>query len=65
MPDDKKNIGNADRDRVSVEEDYEIDYLVKKFGLLRAVVVKIVREHGPMRLDVERSLERMAGGTMA
>ena len=59
MPDDKKNIGIADRDRVSVQEDYEIDYLVKKFGVPRADVINVVTEHGPMRVDVEKQLERM------
>ncbi len=33
MPDDKTQTGKPDRDRVSANEPYEVDYLADKFKL--------------------------------
>ncbi len=40
MSDDKSNVGKADRDRVSAEERYEVDTLVKKYGLPRETIIE-------------------------
>ena len=55
MADDKTNTGAADRDRVNVNEDYELQYWTKALGVsadeLRAAVKAVgptaaaVREH--------------------
>ena len=33
MTDDKKNTGNPDRDRINVNEDYELQYWTKALGV--------------------------------
>ncbi|MGY8564506.1 DUF3606 domain-containing protein [Stenotrophomonas rhizophila] len=55
MSDDKKNSGSPDRDRINVNEDYELQYWTKALGVsgdeLRAAVKAVgptaaaVREH--------------------
>ncbi|MDV3514235.1 DUF3606 domain-containing protein [Stenotrophomonas sp. C1657] len=55
MSDDKKNTGSPDRDRINVNEDYELQYWTKALGVsadeLRAAVEAVgptaaaVREH--------------------
>lgn len=58
MADDKSDRGPADRARVNVHEDYEVQYWSKKFGVsadqLRAAVEKV----GPMAADVEKQLAK-------
>jgi hypothetical protein len=56
MSDDKNNVGKADRDRVAANQPYEVDLLVQKFGLPKAVVEKAIQQFGPMRKDIERHL---------
>jgi len=55
MSDDKRNTGSPDRDRINVNEDYELQYWTKALGVsadeLRAAVKAVgttataVREH--------------------
>ncbi|AOA72426.1 DUF3606 domain-containing protein [Stenotrophomonas rhizophila] len=55
MTDDKKNAGSPDRDRINVNEDYELQYWTKALGVnaeeLRAAVKAVgstavaVRKH--------------------
>lgn len=55
MSDDRKNTGSPDRDRINVNEDYELQYWTKALGVsadeLRAAVKAVgptaaaVREH--------------------
>lgn len=59
MSDDKSKGGKPDRDRVSANEPYEVDYLAKKTGLPAPLVNKVIEQEGPMRSDVERYLEEM------
>jgi hypothetical protein len=33
MPDDKSKVGEADRNRVAGDQDYEVRYLADKYGL--------------------------------
>lgn len=58
MADDKSDRGPADRTRVNVNEDYEVQYWSKKFGVspdqLRAAVKKV----GVMAADVEKELAK-------
>lgn len=45
MSDDKKSVGNPDRQRISLEEEYEVQDWSKKFNVspeeLRAAVKKV------------------------
>jgi hypothetical protein len=59
MSDDKKKVGKADRDRVSENEAYEVNHLVKKHELPAPLVKKIIAQEGPMRKNIEAYLERM------
>src|SRR5436309_3416967 len=59
MPDDKKKIGKADRDRVSANEPYEVARIAKKFELPKPLVQNVIKQEGPMRKDVEKYLEKM------
>jgi hypothetical protein len=56
MSDDKTKTGGQDRQRVSLQEDYEVRDWSQKFGVseerLRAAVSKV----GDMAEDVEREL---------
>lgn len=60
MSDDKSKTG-ADRLRVSKNEDYEVEYLVKKWGVSKEDVIRAIDKSGPMRTDVEAELERQKG----
>ncbi len=59
MSDDKKKTGKPDRDRVSGNEKYEVDYVAKKHGLPAPLVKKVIEQEGPMRKDVDAYLEKM------
>ncbi|MFW3176029.1 DUF3606 domain-containing protein [Xanthomonas phaseoli] len=56
MSDDKRNVGSPDRDRINVNEAYELQYLTKTLGVsadeLRAAVQKV----GPMAASVRQHL---------
>jgi hypothetical protein len=59
MSDNKSEVGKTDRDRVAATQPYEVSYLVKKYGLSKEIVERVVQQFGPMRKDVETQLERM------
>jgi hypothetical protein len=52
-------VGKPDRDRVSGNEPYEVNVLVKKFALPAPLIKKVIQQEGPMRRDVEKYLEKM------
>ncbi len=56
MSDDKKNTGSPDRDRINVNEDYELQYWTKALGVsadeLRAAVTTV----GPTAAAVRKHL---------
>ncbi|WP_422353209.1 DUF3606 domain-containing protein [Stenotrophomonas sp. AR026] len=56
MSDDKKNTGSPDRDRINVNEDYELQYWTTTLGVtaeeLRAAVAKV----GPTAVAVRKHL---------
>ena len=60
MADDKTSRGPQDRNRISLNEDYEVRYWCKKFGVtpgrLRAAVEKV----GSSSAAVEQELKRAA-----
>lgn len=58
MSDDKKKTGQADRLRINVNEDYELQYWSEKFGVSRETLKQAVTRVGPMAADVEKSLNR-------
>ena len=56
MADDTSNRGPADRTRVNVNEDWEVRWWCKKWGVTREQLEAAVAKVGVMVKDVERSL---------
>ncbi|MBS1625251.1 MAG: DUF3606 domain-containing protein [Bacteroidetes bacterium] len=59
MSDDKNKRGQQDRDRVNVNEAYELRYWEERFGVSAEELKKAVAEVGPMAKDVEQQLRGM------
>lgn len=57
MSDDKTKTGPQDRSRISLSENYEVDYWTERFGVDKDQLEKLVREVGPMVKDVEAILK--------
>jgi hypothetical protein len=58
MADDKMKSGKPDRDRINVDEAYELRYWSKRLGVSEAAIRDAVRTAGPMAADVARVLGR-------
>jgi predicted metal-binding transcription factor (methanogenesis marker protein 9) len=58
MSDDKSKVGKADRDRVSLSEEYEVTDLAQKFGITAEQAREAIKSAGPMRKDIEAYLQR-------
>ena len=61
MSDDKRNPGRPDRDRINVNEDYELRDWSKKFGVSKEELLAAVKRVGPMIRDVEVALRKGTG----
>ena len=58
MSDDKRKPGRPDRDRINVNEDYELRDWSKKLGVSKEQLAAAVNRVGPMIRDVEVELKR-------
>ena len=58
MADDKSKPGRPDRDRINMNEEYEVQNWSKKFGVRKEELAAAVRKVGPMARDVEVELKR-------
>lgn len=58
MADDPTERGSADRDRINIEEDYEVRDWAKHFGVSEEELRKAVEAAGPIVKNVERHLRR-------
>ncbi|MDY0978654.1 MULTISPECIES: DUF3606 domain-containing protein [unclassified Stenotrophomonas] len=56
MTDDKKNTGNPDRDRINVNEDYELQYWTKALGVSAEELRGAVKAVGPTAVAVRKHL---------
>ena len=56
MADDKGNPGRPDRDRINMEEDYEVQYWSEKYGVSQEELSAAVKKVGPVASDVQREL---------
>lgn len=61
MPDNKQVRGGQDRERVNVNEPYEVRYLAEKLGVSQDEVKKAVAKVGDRRTDVEAHLRGERG----
>ena len=58
MPDDKKKIGKQDRQRINVNETYELRNWSKRLGVTQAELKKAVQKVGPSASAVRRHLAK-------
>jgi len=58
MSDDKRKPGRQDRDRINVNEDYELKYWTEQFRVSKEDLAAAVKKVGPMVKDVESELKR-------
>jgi hypothetical protein len=56
--DSKENVGSPDRDRINVNEDYELQYWSEKFGVSREELKKAVESAGTSVKDVQAYLNK-------
>ena len=54
MSDNKQKVGKADRDRINVNEDYELQDWATRFNVSKDKIKDAVKKVGPMVKDVER-----------
>lgn len=59
MADNKQNVGEPDRSRVSGSEDYELDYVAQKHGISRDQVRQLVEKHGNDREVIDREAAKL------
>jgi len=58
MADDKSKTGRSDRDRINVNEDYELRDWSQKLGVSPERLKEAVKKVGPMADDVKKELRR-------
>ena len=58
MGDDKSKTGRSDRDRINVNEDYELRDWSQKLGVSPERLKEAVKKVGPMADDVKKELRR-------
>lgn len=56
MSDDRKNIGSPDRDRINLNEDYEVRYWVQTLGVTRDELKAAVEAVGTTATAVREHL---------
>jgi len=58
MPDDKNKRGRQDRNRINMNEDYEVRYWSQKFGVTKEELKAAVRRAGNSAAAVEQELKK-------
>ena len=58
MADNLQDRGPQDRNRINVNEDYEVRYWTKEFGISEDALRDAVKRVGPMVDDVRAELRR-------
>jgi len=58
MADDKSNRGPQDRSRISLSEDYEVQYWTDKLGITRSQLEEVVRKVGSSASAVEEEFRK-------
>jgi len=59
MADDKSKRDFRDRDQVSADEDYEVQYFAEKAGITPEQVRDLIRKHGNSRETLEREAKAL------
>ena len=61
MADDKSNVGEPDRSRVSGSERYEVSYFAQKHGISSEQTRELIKKHGNDRETLDRAAEKLKG----
>lgn len=56
MSDDRNNTGSPDRDRINLDEDYEVQYWTKALGVSAEELRAAVKAVGPTAAAVRKHL---------
>jgi len=56
--DNKQKVGSPDKDKVNVNEAYELEYWAKKFKVSPADLKKAVKENGTAVKDLEKHFKK-------
>jgi hypothetical protein len=56
MPDNLKNTGKKDDQRINVNQIFELQYWAIKLGISMEKLVEVVKQVGPMVKDVKKFL---------
>jgi hypothetical protein len=59
MPDDRKNVGEPDRGRVSVSEDFEVEYFARQHHLSVDAVRELIKRFGNDREKLEAAAQAL------
>ncbi|ESW94663.1 hypothetical protein X768_33740 [Mesorhizobium sp. LSJC265A00] len=59
MADDKSKRDFRDRDQVSADEDYEVEYFAAKAGITPQQVKELIAKHGNQRETLEREAKAL------
>ena len=59
MPDDKINVGEPDRSRVSADQDYEVRQLAQKHGLSPTQIRELIARVGNDREKLEEAAKQL------
>jgi len=60
MPDDKTKVGEPDRSRVAVDQDYEVQQFAEKHGLRPQQVRDLIARFGNSREKLEEAVRNLA-----
>ena len=58
MTDNKLKQDNRDRSKVSLSEDYEVEYLMTKFDISRNHALELIGKHAGSRKKIEEELSK-------
>lgn len=61
MADDKSKRDFRDRDRVSADEDYEVEYFAETAGITTQQVRELIAKYGNRRETLEREARALRG----
>lgn len=61
MADNKQNVGEPDRSRISGSEDYEVRYFAEQHGLSMEEARSLIAKHGNNREDLDEAARSLKG----
>jgi hypothetical protein len=65
MPDDRSQKGARDRGRISLSEDYEVEYWTNALGVSKQELTRLVAEHGHSVAKIRQALRKQWASSSA